>query len=212
VRDETQSAFDFALVLTAGAHEGGVLEVRRFILSRDHRKHWEARRYTLSQQIEASGGVGVWGHILQQSGRRWVWTTAQGRAQLNTLERWTPRFPIEVLRGRDRRELQAEVLRSVTEGMREADPDLRSRRVSVRGFDPEEITLPWQYEDFRDGISKELPEGEVLGYVQWLSENTPDWIERAMGGVPVTPEVFRLVSDLASDAIDALNLMEVHET
>lgn len=210
-RDEAQ-AVTFAVRLTAGAHAGGVLEVRRVILSREHRNHWEARWYTLSQQIEASGGRGAWAHILQANGRRWVWTTTQGRAQLNTLERWSPRFPIDVLRGRDRHELREAVMWSVMEGMRSADPDRRSRRVSVRGVDDKVLTQEWRFEDYLDGIdTNPITEDEIVDYVMWLDENTPRWIKDAVGGLPVTREVMAMAERHAPEWVSPLRLVVARE-
>ena len=169
--------------LVASAHAGGVLEVRRLVLSRTQRDSWEPRRFTLSQQVE----VGAYAHVLQSNGRRWVWTTSQGRRQLKTLGTWV-RKPMVLFTGSDRDELYEEVSLDVWEAMKRADPDRRSRRCAPRGFDLDAALTDWDRErEFRRVAMRQTDPSEIelRAFLEWWWEITPKEEIRAHRGLPV---------------------------
>jgi hypothetical protein len=211
--DAAAVAHDFAQCLAVGAHESGTLEVRRLELSRAHREHWEARRYTLSQQVP----VGAFAHVLQTSGRRVLWTTTSGSVQRGTLWRWAPRGPIEIIRGEGESDLEAledlraKLERSVLEALVEASPDGRTRRCTVRGFDGEAAVADWErrvrFERISAGAVEELTAAEVHWYLDWHEDRVPREEARRLGGLPVPERILDAVTRLEPDLVDYFGLI-----
>lgn len=129
---EETDAREYARILSEGAEASGKLEVQRIVLRPKYRDTWEGKRFTLSNHCP----VGAYAHILQRNGRRWVYTTTQGRAQIATLRRWSESRRVTTITGETREELESNLLDGpfgLKKAFVSADPDRRSRRCTLRG-------------------------------------------------------------------------------
>lgn len=186
-------AIEFAEKLAEGAIQhgrGDPYTVRLVKLRADMRGTWEAKRWTLSNHIK----VGAYAVILQEDGSRWLYTTTTGKAQVATLQRWTP-DPIIEITGDTYETLRDRLEDSLAEAMIYASTDGRSRRVTTRGFDYDAVHARREelakWERIADGI--EPPSDDDLeGYLEWWEQAVTPRVTRAVGGLPVDREVYAM--------------------
>ena len=211
-------ARDFSLRLTVGAHAGGKLEVRRLVLSRNARKDWDSHRFTLTTHFQNRKDMslppGAFAQILQRSGRRYVYTTTQGRLRIRTLERWT-REPIKVFRAVSRSDLAELLEEDLLEALENATHDRRAIRCSVRPpwFDVEEALEEWfqddRFTDITEGKGEALTEDELVEFLIWYADQIPEVVENLAGGVPVPEEIYEMVTrrDDSESLLEGFNLV-----
>lgn len=199
----------YAELLALGAQESGTLEVKRVHLPKleqglTHRTgkgkplDWVRYWRTLHNHIE----VGAYAVIQRSNGSRIVWTTTSGKAQENTLKRWTGR-PVKTFKAADVDELEAQLLEDITEVFADAEVDRRARSVMARNKRVEDVDgwvdglrerraqakRFWEVAAGRD----QLPPEDAHAYLLWWSDQVGRELQLETGGLPVSKDVLEVV-------------------